>query len=181
MVRITISGHPGSGTSTLVQLLSEEKGWSSLNGGELFRQEAKRRNMSLAEFGQLCKDDLDVDRELDALLKNEMLREDDDAPSIVESRLSGWWAYQLNLDIPRIWLEVSEVERAKRVQSREGGNIDDIIEASRKRAEVDAQRFQELYALLPEQQEPYTHCIDATSLNPQEVLARVLELLEVSE
>ena len=73
------------------------------------------------------------------------------------------------------------MERAKRVQSREGGNIDDIIEASRKRAEVDAQRFQELYALLPEQQEPYTHCIDATSLNPQEVLARVLELLEVSE
>ena len=110
-----------------------------------------------------------------------MLREDADAPSIVESRLSGWWAYQLNLDIPRIWLEVSEMERARRVQSREGGNIDDIIEASRKRAEVDAQRFQELYALLPEQQEPYTHCIDATSLNPQEVLARVLELLEVSE
>ena len=181
MVRITISGHPGSGTSTLVQLLSEQKEWPSLNGGELFRQEAKRRNMSLAEFGQLCKDDLDVDRELDALLKNEMLREDADAPSIVESRLSGWWAYRLNLDIPRIWLEVSEMERAKRVQSREGGNIDDIIETSRKRAEVDAQRFQELYALLPEQQEPYTHCIDATSLNPQEVLVRVLELLEVSE
>ena len=93
MVRITISGHPGSGTSTLVQLLSEQKGWSSLNGGELFRQEAKRRNMSLAEFGQLCQDNLDVDRELDTLLKNEMLREDADAPSIVESRLSGWWAY----------------------------------------------------------------------------------------
>ena len=57
-------------------------------------------------------------------------------------------------------------------------NIDDIIEASRKRAEVDAQRFQELYALLPEQQEPYTHCIDATSLNPQEVLALVLNIVE---
>ena len=106
MVRITISGHPGSGTSTLVQLLSETKAWSSLNGGELFRQEAKRRNMTLAEFGQLCKDDLEVDRALDALLKDEMLRSDEDAPSIIESRLSGWWAYQLGLDIPRIWLDV---------------------------------------------------------------------------
>ena len=134
MVRITISGHPGSGTSTLVNLLRESKNWTSLNGGELFRQEAKRRNMSLADFGQLCKDDLNVDRELDALLKEQMLRSDEEAPSIVESRLAGWWAYQLDLDIPRIWLEVDEMERAQRVQSREGGEIADILEASKKRA-----------------------------------------------
>ena len=87
MALITISGHPGSGTSTLVQLLSQAKGWSSLNGGDLFRQEAKNRNLSLAEFGQLCKNNLDVDRELDKLLQNEMLREDNNAPSIIESRL----------------------------------------------------------------------------------------------
>ena len=73
MLQVTISGHPGSGTSTLVSLLCEAKGWSSLNGGELFRQEAKRRNMSLADFGQLCKEDLEVDRQLDALLKEHCL------------------------------------------------------------------------------------------------------------
>ena len=178
MVRITISGHPGSGTSTLVSLLRENKNWTSLNGGELFRQEAKQRNMSLAEFGQLCKDDLNVDRELDALLKEQMLRSDEEAPAIVESRLAGWWAYQLGLNIPRIWLEVDEMERALRVQSREGGEIDDILEASRKRASVDAERFLELYQLLPEQEEPYTHRIDATSLNPQEVLALALNIVE---
>jgi hypothetical protein len=35
-----------------------------------------------------------------------------------------------------------------------------------------------LYQLLPEQEEPYTHRIDATSLNPQEVLALVLNIVE---
>ena len=178
MVRVTISGHPGSGTSTLVHLLSENKKWTSLNGGELFRQEAKRRDMSLADFGQLCKTDLKVDRELDALLKKQMLRSDEEAPSIVESRLAGWWAYQLDLDIPRIWLEVDEKERAKRVQAREGGDITEILEESKRRADVDAQRFLDLYQLLPEQEEPYTHRIDATSLNPQEVLALVLDIVE---
>lgn len=181
MVRITISGHPGSGTSTLVKLLSENKGWNSLNGGELFRQEAKRRNMTLADFGELCKNDLDVDRELDALLKQEMLRNDEQAPAIVESRLAGWWAYQLELEIPRIWLDVDEIERAKRVQDREGGAIESILKESEKRASVDAQRFLELYNLLPEQPEPYSHRIEATSLNPQEVLARVLEIVEALE
>ena len=51
MVRITISGHPGSGTSTLVAAICEARGWSSLNGGDIFRQEAKNRNFSLGEFG----------------------------------------------------------------------------------------------------------------------------------
>ena len=134
--------------------------------------------MSLADFGQLCKDDLNVDRELDALLKEQMLRSDEEAPSIVESRLSGWWAYQLGFDIPRIWLELMRRNVHKRVQSREGGEIDGILEASKKRADVDAERFLELYQLLPEQEEPYTHRIDATSLNPQEVLALVLNIVE---
>ena len=181
MALITISGHPGSGTSTLVQLLSEAKGCSSLNGGDLFRQEAKNRNLSLAEFCQLCKNNLDVDRELDKLLQNEMLREDNNAPSIIESRLAGWWAHKLGLDIPRVWLEVNEMERAKRVKAREGGSIEQIIEESNQRAKVDAQRFLELYDLLPEQNEPYSHIIDASSLNPQEVLARVLEIVEGEE
>ena len=178
MLKVTVSGHPGSGTSTLVSLLREAKGWSSLNGGELFRQEAKRRNMSLSEFGQLCREDLEVDRQLDALLKEEMIRTDDEAPSIVESRLSGWWAYKLGLSTPRIWLEVDDIERAKRVQAREGGDLNSIVEANKQRSKVDEQRFDELYGLLPQQTEPYTHIINASDLNPQEVLALVLDILE---
>lgn len=178
MLQMTISGHPGSGTSTLVSLLREAKGWSSLNGGELFRQEAKRRKMSLSEFGQLCKENLEVDRQLDALLKEEMMRTDDEAPSIVESRLSGWWAYKLGLSTPRIWLEVDDLERAKRVQAREGGDLSSIVEANKQRSKVDEQRFDELYGLLPQQTEPYTHIINASDLNPQEVLALVLDILE---
>ena len=134
--------------------------------------------MSLSEFGQLCKEDLEVDRQLDALLKEEMMRTDDEAPSIVESRLSGWWAYKLGLSTPRIWLEVDDLERAKRVQAREGGDLNSIVEANKQRSKVDEQRFDELYGLLPQQTEPYTHIINASDLNPQEVLALVLDILE---
>ena len=90
MVRITVSGHPGSGTSTLVSGLMDHYGWSSLNGGDVFREEAKRRGMSLADFGTLCTTDLEVDRQLDALLQERMSATG--AEEIVESRLSGWWA-----------------------------------------------------------------------------------------
>jgi cytidylate kinase len=78
MLRLTVSGPPGSGTSTLVSKLCEERGWSSVNGGELFRNEASRRGLSVEEFSALCKQDLDVDRSLDTLLKQVLT--DSDAP-----------------------------------------------------------------------------------------------------
>ena len=48
MVKVTVSGHPGSGTSTLVNGLMTRFGWTSLNGGDVFREEAKRRGIVIA-------------------------------------------------------------------------------------------------------------------------------------
>ena len=175
MTRITVSGHPGSGTSTLVRGLIQHFGWTALNGGDVFRNEAARREMSLQEFGELCKQDLEVDRALDKLLQEKMLEESAD---IVESRLAGWWAYRLEIPCVRLWLEVDEQERAKRVSHREGTSIEQALEENRKRSAVDAERFMELYQLLPEQREPYTSLLDATNLGSEEVLAATLSLLE---
>jgi cytidylate kinase len=175
MLRITVSGHPGSGTSTLVKALMAHYSWTSLNGGDVFRQEAARREMSLGEFGELCKSDLNVDRELDKQLQQQM---QDDSSQIVESRLAGWWAYRLEIPCVRLWLDVDETERAKRVVYREGGSIEDALEANKKRSSVDAERFMELYQILPEQREPYTTVLDATNLGSEEVLAEVISILE---
>ena len=72
----------------------ERFGWDSLNGGDVFREEAKRRDMSLAAFGELCKNELDVDRSLDALLKERM--QGSDPANVVNLGLAGWWAYRLH-------------------------------------------------------------------------------------
>ena len=119
---MTVSGKPGvEGTSTLVDLLSKNRGLNSVNGGDIFRQEAQRRKLSVEDFSRLCKEDFEVDRSLDDALK-EMISSAN-GPSIVESRLSGWWAYLARIDCLRIWIEVSDEERARRIQSREGNVI----------------------------------------------------------
>ena len=176
MVRLTVSGHPGSGTSTLVRGLMDRFGWNCLNGGDVFREEAKRRGMSLSDFGELCKNELDVDRSLDELLRERM--QGDHSADIVESRLAGWWAYKLELPILRLWLDVSDEERARRVASREGLPFESALEANRQRSEVDAERFRLLYDLLPEDPEPYTHVLEATNLNATEILERIVAVLE---
>ena len=105
MKKLTVSGHPGSGTSTLVEGLKNHFGWLSVNGGEIFRYEAKNRGMTLSEFGKLCSDDQSVDLELDEILRNYIA---DDETNIIESRLAGWWAFKMEAECRRIWLKVSE-------------------------------------------------------------------------
>ena len=41
LAKITISGHPGSGTTTLVSLLEKEFNLNSINGGKIFRSDAR--------------------------------------------------------------------------------------------------------------------------------------------
>lgn len=176
LVKLTVSGHPGSGTSTLVKALMERNDWTSLNGGDVFREEAKRRGMSLGDFGELCHNEPEVDRSLDELLKQRM--KGTDGADIVESRLAGWWAYRLELPCLRLWLDVDDEERARRVAHREGLTVEDALQANQQRAAVDGERFRVLYDLVPEDPEPYTHVIDATSLNASQILEHVVALLE---
>ena len=177
--RITISGHPGSGTSTLFSGICRETGWNSLNGGEIFRDEAKKRGMSLAEFGDLCSRDFTVDKSLDEILKQRM--KDENGPEVMESRLSGWWAHLLSIECIRIWLDVDEETRAQRVVNREGISIEDAISQNRKRMEVDLARYQEMYGINPEDATPYTHVINASSKSAEEVLSETLGILGVRE
>jgi len=130
MKKVTISGHPGSGTSTLVEGLSNQFTCASINGGQIFRNEAENRGMTLAEFGELCSNDESVDLTLDEKLRAHI---SDNSTNIIESRLAGWWAYKLGTNCVRIWLNVSEQERARRVTLREETTIDEAINANRAR------------------------------------------------
>ena len=173
--KITISGHPGSGTSTLVKGICNAKGWSSLNGGDIFRQEAKKQGFSLAEFEKICSNDESVDKSLDEILKQHIL---DDGHEVMESRLCGWWAYNLEVDCVRLWLSASEDARAERVVMREGLSLEEALSSNKQRTHVDKIRFQQMYGLDPEDETPYTHIIDGSELTAEQVLLEAMKILE---
>src|SRR5512137_1450267 len=66
LMRITVSGLPGSGTTSLSRYLAERHGFSLISAGEVFRQLAKEHAMELADFGRLAEDDPSYDRMIDA-------------------------------------------------------------------------------------------------------------------
>ena len=177
VARVTVSGHPGSGTSTLVDGLCEEFGWTKLNGGQVFRDMAKNHSMTLEEFGHYCENNEHVDKKLDSLLADTIAKPE--SPEIIESRLAGWWAFRGSHECHRIWIEVSEAIRASRIVSREGGTIQDRIPLIRERMESDRARYLEYYGIDIDSTEPYTIVIEASDLDAISVLALVKKHLEV--
>ena len=167
LLRVTISGPPGSGTSTLVSKIVESRGWGSINGGDVFRDEANLRGISVEDLSAQAKNDLEVDRALDSLLRKVM--SSDDSPEVVESRLSGWWAHKDGLDCIRVWVMVSELERARRIQKREGGDLEGCLSRSQQRQMDDKERYMSLYGIDLDDMSPYSLVIDADQKSEKEV------------
>ncbi|MDP6661917.1 MAG: AAA family ATPase [Candidatus Thalassarchaeaceae archaeon] len=171
LVIITISGPPGSGTSTLVSKLTQAYEWDSLNGGDVFRKEAARRGLSVEDLSAVAKGDLDIDRALDALLQELMSAEE--SPEIIESRLCGWWAYRMGIDCLRVWVAVSEGERARRIKNREGGDFEDCLKRAKQRQRDDMERYRILYGIDLDDLSPYNLVIEADEKDEDEVFAIV--------
>ena len=171
LLKVKISRPPGSGTSTLVSRIASSRGWSSLNGGDVFREEARTRGLTVEQLSSDAKEDLDVDRSLDLLLQQRMSSHD--SPEIIESRLSGWWAHKNSLNCLRVWVNVSEQERAKRIQKREGGDFDDCLRKSQNRQRDDMERYSILYGINLDDMSPYNLVVDADEMDELEVFQAV--------
>ena len=147
-----------------------------MNGGDVFREEARSRGLSVEELSSEAKEDPGVDRHLDDLLQKRM--SSPESPEIVESRLSGWWAHKNDIDCLRVWVSVSEKERARRIQKREGGEFEDCLQRSQKRQEDDMERYSSLYGIDLDDMSPYHLVIDADRKDEFQVFYEVDAILE---
>jgi cytidylate kinase len=112
-MRITVSGLPGSGTTSLSRYLAERHGFDMISAGEVFRQLAREHKMELAEFGRLAEEDPSYDKMIDARQKEIAETQNN---IIVEGRLSGWMVPQADL---KIWLHAPISCRIKRIATRD--------------------------------------------------------------
>lgn len=170
MNSITVSGKPGTGTSTLCKLLHESTQLEYVYAGQIFREEAARRGMDLATFGALCEDDPSVDQALDenqaALLRA--------GPLILEGRLSGWLAGREGVDALRIYISCDDHERFRRLAQRDGGSANDQANLSRAREASEESRYQQYYGINPNDTTHYDLVLDSSQQTPEQLQAEVL-------
>jgi cytidylate kinase len=163
-MRITVSGLPGSGTTSLAKYLSDLQGIDLISAGEVFRRMAAEHGMDIAEFGKCAESDPSFDRMIDERQKEIALANDD---IIVEGRLSAWFVPEADL---KVWLFAPVECRVSRIQSRD--TIIDLATATdltREREASEALRYQTYYGIDIADLTPYHLVLNSSLLGVEEL------------
>ncbi|WP_049928347.1 (d)CMP kinase [Halopiger goleimassiliensis] len=114
---ITVSGPPGCGATTLCERLADAIGCPYVSGGDIFREIAEERDMSLNQLTAKADESDEIDRAIDQRLQQIAEKWGmANKPFILESRLAGWLAGD-RADL-RIWLDAPEEVRLDRIEDR---------------------------------------------------------------
>ena len=166
MVSITISGIPGSGKSTVAELLKDKLGLRYVYSGMIFREMAKKYNMSLEEFGKYCEKNSKIDKELDDR-QLEILREGD---VILEGRLSGWLAHRNKIPAFKVSLVADLDTRAQRIVKREEGSVEQRKKEILERERSEYLRYKKYYIIDIKDSSIYDIVIDTGDKTPEEIV-----------
>ena len=142
--------------------------------GQLFREEAVRRGLTLAEFNALAQSDPSVDLTLDEQ-QLEILRR---GGVILEGRLSGWLAHREKIPSFKVWLVCDEDEAIRRLVQRDGDDAATQAEITRDRITRERDRYVRYYNADYTNTAIYDLVLDSTSVQPDDLRDQVLAAMD---
>lgn len=174
-MRITISGPPGSGKTTVCKKIAPRLSMKCVISGEVFRQMAREHGMTLTEFGSLAEQDPIYDRMLDDRMV-ELARENDHL--LLEGRLAAHMLTENGLEAYTVFLDADLDERGRRVAEREGIPQEKARESIMERERCESFRYMEYYGIDINDFSVFDLIVDTTSISADEVAKIILERLK---
>lgn len=178
---ISFCGDNGSGKSTAAIKIAKKLGFKHYHMGQVLRDMAKEKNITLEELNDLREKDSNFDKSVDDFLIK--LGKDSDN-FVIESR-TAWFFIPNSL---KIYLKVEEQEAAKRIflelqgqnKRNEGKNLDSkkkVLESIRKRRNKDNGIYQKLYGINIRDEKHYDFVLDTTDLSIKKVFEEIMEFI----
>ncbi len=182
---ITISGSPGSGKSTVAGLVAAKFGFRHYSAGDLMREIAEKRGVSLLEISRIAENDPSIDRELD---KRTSALGTENNDFVMDSRL----AYHFIPDSFKVFLTVDEKEAASRIfgdvktkakgrkVEMESTTLAATLKAVNERKKSEQQRYRKYYGIDPYDAGQYDLVIDTTKSTPEKVAETIVKAAKKS-
>ncbi|RBQ23235.1 putative adenylate kinase [Candidatus Methanobinarius endosymbioticus] len=169
---ITIGGLAGSGTTTTTEVLSKKLDIPFISAGNIFRDMAKSKEMSLLEFSKFAENNAAIDIELD---KRQAKIAKESENLIIEGRLS---AHFVDADL-RVWLLAPLNIRAERVRDREFKSMEIAIEEITIRENSESLRYLDIHNIDIHDFDIYDLVINTNRFNPDNIAEIILTTLKV--
>jgi len=168
-LRVAVSGKSGCGNTTVSTLLAKTLELPCIN--YTFRNLGLELGLSVKEIVEKAKTDFSYDRMVDTK-QIEMAKK---SSCVLGSRLAIWLLKQADL---KVYLYASSDERARRVQMREGGDIEEIKAFTEMRDAEDTRRYKELYSINNDDYKIASLIIDTEKYIPSQIVDMILQELK---
>jgi cytidylate kinase len=145
---LTISGLPGSGSTTLLKLLKEElglDGWHGYSGGEFMRAYAIEKGLfdPNSGFHHAATDyEDDFDRQIDMGVREKL---ETDEHGIYEAWLSGFLAQQVKGTFKVLMICSDDAVRVDRIVNRDGASVKEAKKHIHKRYQDNLAKWSRMY------------------------------------
>ncbi|MEM3723203.1 MAG: AAA family ATPase, partial [Candidatus Hadarchaeales archaeon] len=160
-------GLHGAGKTTAAKHLAKKFGLEYVCAGDVFRQMAKERGLTLEEFSKVAERDPRIDLMIDKRTARMARR----GNVLIDGRLAGWMAKKADL---RILLTAPLEVRVKRIVGRERRRYKEVLRETRARERSEAKRFRKFYHIDVNDYSKFDLVVNTANLSAEEV-AKILE------
>ncbi len=173
-MRITISGLPGSGTSTVAKVIASKLDYSLISAGEIFRELARKRRHTLEEFGRIAEQDSEIDLYIDRLQKDRAEKAEN---AVIEGRLSGWMVK----DSFKVFLFADRESRVARIAKRENKDTYLAREETINREKDEERRYSKFYGIDVRDWSIYHIILNSGYFDPETIAGIIYKALDAKE
>ncbi|MFO8043830.1 MAG: AAA family ATPase [Alkalispirochaeta sp.] len=164
-LRIAISGKSGCGNTTVSRLLAERLGIRLIN--YTFHTMAEEQGVSFDQMCRMAESDDYWDRYLDEKQVERAM----EGSCVLGSRLAIWVLHAADI---KVYLTAAPEVRARRIQTREGGSLEEVRAATDQRDQRDRARYLRLYNIDIDAYQFADLIIDTERYQPEEIVDRIV-------
>jgi len=174
-MRVTISGPPGSGKTTVAEIVSESLNTQLILTGKIFREQAKEAEMDVNDYNRLAEGDRSIDQKLDEEIVR-LARGSDEI--VIEGRLAGHMLRRADIESFRVFVNALAEVRARRISEREGTDWKEELRDLLSREKSESRRYKEFYEIDIGDMSIYDLVVDSSDISAEEVARIVIDELE---
>jgi cytidylate kinase len=172
---VTIGGPHGTGKSTYAKMIARQFKIRYVSAGQLFRDLAKEKGLSLEELSKQAANSPEIDRMIDERSATEAAKGD----AVIEGQLAAWMAKDLAQ--VRVYLKAPDEERITRIAKRDHQDYEGARRQTLERERIQRERYKRYYGVNIDDLSLYNVIIDtgnrSVESTSKEIISKIQEIL----